>query len=772
MAVTIHNTTFTAGGASAAVRVLVHTATANSCILIWTHSNETGSISAVGVGGVAATRLGAVDGGGSRSELWGLTAPAAGNLTISARFVGTGQSRWGLAATTLVGHRHVGGSPFGTFVAATASSDTVNLSVSSTSTDLVVFGLGVSGDAAVTLNNGSLVLDMSHSTVGRLVIGSIAGADPTSISATAAASVTWGLMALPIAAPNVSNITFDNAAGTSTSVNANTFSFLLTATSNAVLLVFVQAGSGQGTVSSIAAGSDQLTNLGSTYYREGARRVEVWGLTAPASGVLTISAVLANDESTNFGIYGVTYTGHRTTNPFGGVVVGSASNTPVASLVVSATLGNLVVYGFMFDNNVDGTVGPGVTKRLGINTYLPGMIADAPGALAVTATASIGSTLAWWGAIGVNLFVSEGAVNFSATVAVTDKRDTVSIPSYLLIRGQSAVTDKRDTVAAPSRLRITGQSFVTDRKDTVAIPARLRITSQASVTDRKDTAAVSAQNRITAAVSAADRRDTVAAPGYLLLSANVAVTDKRDTISIPIVQAGAAFQATVAFTDARDSISISGYLPINGQVSVTDRRDTISIEGTAYSALITGTVSVTDKPDSIQVLANNISESAAVVTASIDPGAGGGHKRKKPPYIRAPEDFWAVRERHLKSLQPEMQESAEPVETPTTASPLAVKSVPPKLQSYRIERASVIQKLQQAPDPPKLYNRTRRLKLLNARIAEQKQQHLLALQAERERARLEKVRRARLRARKLKKAIKLLTIARALSTLTYLYGKL
>jgi hypothetical protein len=201
-------------------------------------------------------------------------------------------------------------------------------------------------------------------------------------------------------------IEFNNAAGTSTSVTANNFGLLLTATANSVLMVFIQAGSGNGTVSAVNVGATSLTRLHSLYYREGARRVELWGLTAAPTGTLTISAILANGELTNFGMAAVTYTGHRTSaTPFGGIVDATASNTAACSLIISSTVGNKAVFGFMFDNTDAATVGSSLTKRLGVTTYLPSMIADVAGGLAVTGSAAC-NTAAWWGNIGINLIAS------------------------------------------------------------------------------------------------------------------------------------------------------------------------------------------------------------------------------------------------------------------------------------------------------------------------------------------------------------------------------
>jgi hypothetical protein len=794
MAVTLHNANATAGAGSVGARTLLHTSTAGAVLLVWIHSNEATTYSAVAAGLNPLTRLGAVSAGTSRSELWGLTAPPSGTLTISAIPAGTQVATWCLAATTYTGQRQIGGSPFGTVAQGSATAANVALSVSSTSTDLVVYGFGISANTTITTTTGTNRTNTTHSTTGRLVVGDVTGAATLSISATSGASGVWGMLAVPVVASltATTSLAFDNAAFTATTGVVNTLGLLLTATSNACLLVFTNVGGGDATVSAINAGALSLTRMAILPGKGDTRLYELWVLTAPATGVLTISAVLADDAVTNFGLGAITYTGHYTGTggPFGGVATSTASATASTSLVVSSTAGNVVVLGFGIDfETTANSAGPGTTARSNSAPWPFVLITDTPGQTNVTASAAANAATQW-GNIGINLIQAGVSSNFSAQVSVTDVKDTIAATGYSLLRGQAAVTDKRDTAAAPSRLRITGQGSVTDVKDTVAVPSRLRITGQASVTDVRDTAAVSARNRITgqvavtdtrdtvaapaanritAAVSVADRRDTVVATSYLLLSAIAAVTDRRDTISIPIVQAGAAFQAAVAVTDVRDSIVVSATLPINGSVSVTDRPDSIVVAATAYGAVIIGQVSVTDAPDNISVSINNISPSAEVVTTFIDPGAGGGGKKRKQPYVRLPEDFWAIREQHLRSLQPEMVESAEPAETVPAVSSVPV---PIKLQGYRIERASVIQKLQKAPDPPKLYNHTRRLKQLNAHIAEQKRLEATAREQARLKAKQLAEQKRRNKLRKLKRKVAILAIARLLGLLTHVYSKL
>lgn len=207
---------------------------------------------------------------------------------------------------------------------------------------------------------------------------------------------------------NTTALSFDNAANTGSVTNANTYGLLLTATPGAVLLVFVNTGSGNGTVSAVNVGATQLTRLGAVEYRIGSNmRHEVWGLTSPPSGTLTISAVLANGELTSFVVAAATYTGQRTTaTPFGTVVATSAFSTTSSTLNISSTVGNVAVFGFGFEEPNNASVGAGLTNRQLTGGVFPGiLIADAPGALVVTGSASR-STATYWGNIGVNLIAS------------------------------------------------------------------------------------------------------------------------------------------------------------------------------------------------------------------------------------------------------------------------------------------------------------------------------------------------------------------------------
>lgn len=208
---------------------------------------------------------------------------------------------------------------------------------------------------------------------------------------------------------NNRSIAYDNGAVGGTVGNINSCGMLLTATAGATLLVFVNVGSGNGTVSAVNVGATQLTRLGGIDFRPAAAmRHEVWGLTSPASGTLTISAALKDGELTSFVIAGATYTGQRTTaTPFGAVVTNSISASVSSSLTISATTaGTVAVFGFGFEEPGNASAGSGLTTRKVTTAAFPTIIiADAPGGTSVIGSASRSDTN-FWGNLGLSIIAS------------------------------------------------------------------------------------------------------------------------------------------------------------------------------------------------------------------------------------------------------------------------------------------------------------------------------------------------------------------------------
>lgn len=189
MPVTFDNGVYTSS--TGTVSQLTFTVGSNAVILAFVTNDSTSnfSVSAIAYNGAAFTRLGQVRGFGTGVswpfELWGLSAQASGAHTLSAQF--TASDRWYMGILSYTNVKDT--TPFGTVGAATGTSQTVmNLSLSSTNTDLCVFGF--IGTQNITPGNGTI--RVTDSTTG-IRFGDIAGATgpTTSISGSLAASGSW-----------------------------------------------------------------------------------------------------------------------------------------------------------------------------------------------------------------------------------------------------------------------------------------------------------------------------------------------------------------------------------------------------------------------------------------------------------------------------------------------------------------------------------------------------------------------------------------------------
>lgn len=717
------------------------------------------------------TRLGAVSAGTSRGELWGLSAVPTGIVTISAIPVGAATTRWCMAAASYQGQKHIG-NPFGTFVGGTATAATVNLSVSATSDDIVAFGFGFSANASLTVNNGTTRASATASTVGRLVIGDITGATAISVSASASTGTpVWGMMAVPVVASATTATTtlaFDNAASTATTGLSDSKILLLTATTGACLLVFLNVHSGNGTVSAVEANGTPLTFLGRSNYRNAASAVaEVWGLTSPASGVLSISAILQNG-TTQWGMAAATYVGHRTTagGPFGGVVTGSGSNTAQVSLVVSTTAGNMVVIGWPNENNTQAKDTFGFNERVDNNDYPPQVIADiVANTASVTAVGIIaGRTTTNWGAFGINLIQSGAAAFVSANAAFTDPADTFTATGYVIVSARLSATDAQDVFSSSADTIIRATIAGTDPADTFSSAVKVRITSRLSATEAfADTFSSSVTTRITARLSATEAfSDTFSSSANVRATANLIATDPADTFSS---SAQVRVTAFLSATDAADLFSASAYLVnsanIYATIAATDTPDTFS---SSAQLRITANLLATDQPDTFLALCNNVSPSVEAVVVAQDMGAGGGG------YERASEEYWVARAAYLRSLIPDLEEP-DLIDPPphSVEVPNVVPSAynPAMWVVYQNERRRIVKTLPRLSDMRELYEQGARLRRINARLLEQARQANIHAREQRRIFRAAAIRQAR------RKVILLasLEVARLARTLNYLYLK-
>lgn len=195
--VAFDNAAFLSSGVSAAALTITITAASNAVLLVAAHVNEAATLSSVVAGGVGCTRLAYVAGGTGNTQIWGLTAPAAGTLAISARFAGANQAIWCLAAATYTGCR-TSATPFGTAVVASAGPGLLaTITVDSTASDMAVVAWGMSGVPVVTLGLSQTERgSATHSTSGKLVWGDRVGETSLTLSATAAGTATWAIVAV------------------------------------------------------------------------------------------------------------------------------------------------------------------------------------------------------------------------------------------------------------------------------------------------------------------------------------------------------------------------------------------------------------------------------------------------------------------------------------------------------------------------------------------------------------------------------------------------
>ena len=197
--VAFDNAAFTSQPASAHAISLLLTATAGTVLLVASHGNEGTSISTIEVAGVNLGKLGRIVGGTGTTELWGLTTPATGVLTINATLVGASgtQMIWCLGAATYTGCRTTA-TPFGTAVVASAAASLLaTITIASTASDTVAIAWGLSAVPAVTLGIGQTERgSATHSTSGKLVWGDHAGETSLTLSATSVGTADWAVVAV------------------------------------------------------------------------------------------------------------------------------------------------------------------------------------------------------------------------------------------------------------------------------------------------------------------------------------------------------------------------------------------------------------------------------------------------------------------------------------------------------------------------------------------------------------------------------------------------
>lgn len=193
-------------------------------------------------------------------------------------------------------------------------------------------------------------------------------------------------------------VTFDNAAIAGTTGGSCTFN--ITAVANTTLLMFGSGFTGtDGSLSTVVAGVNPMTRIGIVGLSS-----ELWVLSAPPSGVITISANISTATG-RWCFAALTYTGVKQINGFGGFVSATGTSVTNLALSVSSTTTDLVIAAFKYNNTAGGAITTGITRARATGSSITLMVAEWTGAptLSVSATCT---TTANIHALGIPLIFS------------------------------------------------------------------------------------------------------------------------------------------------------------------------------------------------------------------------------------------------------------------------------------------------------------------------------------------------------------------------------
>lgn len=199
-------------------------------------------------------------------------------------------------------------------------------------------------------------------------------------------------------------VTFDAAA---TSIQTFTAAAVVTLTiaANAVLLVGCYTkGTVAGSISAVAQNGTALTQLGRVE-GSGGTIVTIFGLTAPSSGVVSISANTVGGVAMEFNIHALTYTGAKASNCFGTPGSATAASAVNLNLSVSSATNNKVVA--FFCSPADVTAVPATARAYTGSNYGSGAF-EATGAATVSISASVAVSTAIVG-LGISIIFSVAA---------------------------------------------------------------------------------------------------------------------------------------------------------------------------------------------------------------------------------------------------------------------------------------------------------------------------------------------------------------------------
>lgn len=206
--------------------------------------------------------------------------------------------------------------------------------------------------------------------------------------------------------------------GTSTASLVCTF----TATSSAALIVCISVDLANITVSSCAVNGTAMTQYARVLNDANNMAASVFVLTACPSGVLSISANLVGAVATQMCIGGVTYTGARTANPFGGVTAFTAGAVVTGDISISSSANDM---GFIFACARNNMTASNATTRLNNGAHHSFKVWDSSGTNAVNSTLSISAS-----AVSTGSYHAWAAFNIVASATAA-----TNITSYVMLTG-------------------------------------------------------------------------------------------------------------------------------------------------------------------------------------------------------------------------------------------------------------------------------------------------------------------------------------------------
>lgn len=201
-------------------------------------------------------------------------------------------------------------------------------------------------------------------------------------------------------------VTFDNF-GSSAVGAATSIALTFTAGANAVMIA-VSHNVNNVSVSTMAYNGVALTR----YISNNDRPVEVWVLTAPASGSNVLSCLWKGVASV--GVAVCTYTNAKNVAPFGTGISGTATTVAAVNYSVSSSSTDLVWAGFCIlagTQNITWNNGT-VRGSFSNGTTLKMTVGDIAGAASITISATTAATTSW------KMFAIP--IVFSAAAAVTN----------------------------------------------------------------------------------------------------------------------------------------------------------------------------------------------------------------------------------------------------------------------------------------------------------------------------------------------------------------